>query len=110
MKDKKRGFWLLLLIFGFLAIFSLAVNWAVTEPGDPEIGMSMGGMMNRHHLGQLTPQQLLASEIEPHAVSIATDQPVSPLIAAMGFISTLIVFLALPLMLGGAVMLAILWY
>lgn len=100
----------MLLVFGLLTVTSLSVSWVLTTPGNPEAGLSMGGMMNRHHIDLLTPERLLAIRPEPHTGSLESGGQVTPLVAAMGFISTFTVFLAVPLLLGGAVMLTILWY
>lgn len=112
MKDKKKGFWILLLIFSLLAVALLSVNQLTMDSSAMgDMDLSMGGMMKKHHINKLNAVDLLRSSFEPHGMATMDGHhPLNQLMNSMSFVTTIIVYLALPLLLGGATFLLVLWY
>ena len=112
MNDKKKGFWILLLIFGLLAVALLSVNQLTMDSSAMgDMDLSMGGMMKKHHISKLNAVDLLRSSFEPHGMgNMDGHHPLNQLMNSMSFFTTIIVYLALPLLLGGATFLLVLWY
>lgn len=109
MKDKKKGFWLLTIIFGLLAMSALMVNLLTVTPGEDE-GISMGGMMKAHHAENLKPGDLLKLSESDHSMnSNQGHHEVTPVMQNIAFFTTIIIFLLLPFLLGGTVLLLVLW-
>lgn len=113
MNDKHRSFWILLLVFGLLTIGGLMINQSNQSGAMGEMmSMSMGGMMKQMHASNLTVAELLQSSYESHGMSMedsAGHHEIPPLLQSLGFLSTMTIFILLPLILGGAALLLVLW-
>jgi len=107
MKDKKKSFWLLLILFSAITLAIIVNN---QFQGGSDMGLSMAGMMKNHHTSQLKPADLLKPMVEDHGMGdLQGHHEPNPLMASVGFITTVIIFIAIPLLLGGTVMLIVLW-
>lgn len=109
---KKRHFWHLAFIFGALIVITLVLLWS--SPQGEQAGAmdsSMGNMMKQMHLTNVTIYDLL----ENHEQSSSMDamhshhQNQLPVIFKFNFLSTSIIFLLLPFIIGGTIILAVVW-
>lgn len=117
MFDKKKlNFWRLAFLFGGLPIIVLFLLW--NSPQQPKAQMmdnSMGNMMKQMHVSQITiydllkngemqnPMQSQMSEMSSH------HQKQAAIIFKLNFLSTTIIFFLLPLIIGGSIILTIVW-
>ncbi|MHB8170739.1 MAG: hypothetical protein ACYDG6_04255 [Thermincolia bacterium] len=107
MNDKKKSFWILLIFFSILALAVMVINQSAGDSG--EMGLSMGGMM-KMHTNQLKAADLLKPGPVDHGMGdISNHHNIEPLVASLGFLTTVVIFVGLPLLLGGAVLLMVLW-
>jgi hypothetical protein len=108
--DKKQSFWILLILFGLLTLSGLVINQVNGESTMQDMGLSMGGMMKMHAAG-LEPSTLLKFGFESHGMDNFMDghHELPPLIASLSFLTTITVFIFVPLLIGGAVLVLILW-
>lgn len=110
MKDKKSSFWILLLFFGVFTLAGLISNQTSQDSGSGEMSLSMGGMMKKHHVSGLRPADLLKPIVEDHGMEdMAGHHELTPLMGSLAFLSTTTVLIFLPLLIGGAVLLLVLW-
>lgn len=113
MKDRYRSFWILLILFGLLTIAGLMINQSAQSGSMGDMmSMSMGGMMKQMHASNLTVAELLQSAYESHGMSMgdmAGHHEIPPLLQSIGFLSTVTIFILLPLILGGTALLLVLW-
>lgn len=110
MRDKKISFWILLIFFGLLILAGLALNSGNSSGDIAMMGLSMGGMMKVHHIGQINPADLLKPIVEDHGMGdTAGHHWLGPLLESVAFLTTITVFLLVPLLLGGAVLLIVMW-
>lgn len=121
MFDKKKlNFWRLALGFAGLTLITLMFLW--TGPLSPKAQMmdgSMGKMMAEMHAGNLTIYDFFIDiapeeheEHEEHEAQEAENhhEDASSMMRRMNFWTTATVFLLLPLILGGAIVLTIVWF
>lgn len=114
MADKKKGFWILVVLFGLLAL--MGVLRAVVEGShmtahDASMGTTMGSMMVREHGSHLTVAQLLkASEGQGAMAAMAQHHNPPQVITVISDLSTASIYVLLPFVLGGVAMLLVLWY
>lgn len=114
MFDKKKvNFWRLSLIFTGLAITVLLLLWNSPQENKASMmGNSMGNMMKQMHIpSNITVYDLLNQGEQQSGMGQMHSQHggQSPAIFKLNFISTGLIFLLLPFILGGAVYLAIVW-
>ena len=117
MFDKKKlNFWRLAFVFAGLTIIMLF--WLWNSPQQPKARMmndSMGNMMKQMHVSNITIYDLLKNgEIQSKVKAQMSEmhshhQGQAPIIYKLNFISTSVIFLLLPLIIGGSVILAIVW-
>lgn len=113
-EKKKLNFWRLAVGFAGLTLIILMLLW--TGPQEPKAQMmdsSMGKMMVEMNAGNFTiydffmdvaPTEHEAEEGQSH------HEDASPTLRSINFWTTATVFLLLPLILGGAIALAIVWF
>lgn len=106
MLNKKLSFWILFAVFSLMTVTSLSAS----RPNhvNSEMGLSMGGEM-KHHASGLTPSELINLKYEKHMDVSEGTHDFPPLISSLSFLTTLTVFMFLPLVIGGAVLLLVLW-
>lgn len=110
MRDKKRSIWILIIFFGLLILAGLALNSGNSTGDMAMMGLSMGGMMKVHHTGQINPADLLKPIKEDHGMGDTTGHHLlAPILESIAFLTTITVFLFIPLLLGGAALLIVLW-
>jgi len=116
MFDKKKlNFWRLTVIFmGFIVISLMALWLAPQGKKATMMNVSMGNMAKDMHLSNITIYDLVDNpETEEDTQSDLTDSAEhhseTSGIKTMGIITTLIIFGLLPLLLGGSIILAIVW-
>ena len=117
MFDKRKlNFWRLAFLFTGFAIITLFLLW--NSPQEKQAQMmdgSMGNMMKQMHVSNITIYDLLGkggrqgqmeeqmSEMHSH------HQGQAPIIYKVNYLSTALIFLLLPLIIGGSIILAIVW-
>ncbi len=110
---KKLNFWR--LSFGFLGFTLITLMFLWLGPEEPKSQMmtgSMGKMMTEMHTQNLTVYDFFANSVpEDHTAGEAQNHHESASNAqrTVNFLTTAAVFLLLPLILGGAIVLAIVW-
>ncbi|MCX7922263.1 MAG: hypothetical protein N3B21_09675 [Clostridia bacterium] len=114
MFDKKKlNFWRLAFIFTGFTVLVLVYLW--NSPQEPKAMMmdgSMGNMMKQMHVTNMTIYDLLTSEKEKQASMSemhSHHQGQSSVIFKLNFLTTGIIFLLLPFIIGGSIILAIVW-
>jgi hypothetical protein len=118
MFDKKKlNFWRLSLGFGGLVLIALMFLWS--GPQEPKAQMmtgSMGNMMADMHGKNITiydffvdvaPEEHSSGQADNHE-SHHEDAPSA--MRTANFLTTAIIFLLLPVILGGSIALAIVWF
>lgn len=117
MFDKKKlNFWRLAFLFAGLVITILFLLWSSPQENQAQMmNGSMGNMMKQMHVSNITISGLLGkggqeaqvgeimSEMHSH------HQGQTPIIYRLNYLSTAVVFLLLPLIVGGSIVLAIVW-
>ncbi len=111
-EKKKMNFWRLSFIFIGFIVITLTILWS--SPQEPDAQMmsgSMGNMMKEMHTDNITIYDLLGTESQKEQMGDMQShhQEQSATIVSMSFLSTAIIFLLLPLIIGGAIILAIVW-
>lgn len=113
MFDKsKLNFWRLVFIFGGLIAVVLGVLWSSQrEPDSQMMNSNMGSMMKSEHLKNTTIYDLLKNPIQENQMGETQNhhQSQATNIVNLSFISTAVIFLLLPFIIGGAITLMILW-
>ena len=109
---KKLNFWRLVFIFSGIVIIALFFEW--TSPQKEKASMmtqSMGNTAKGMHLSNPTIYDLLGKpEMSQQARDMSSHHPDEPTnIERMGVLTTIIIFGLLPFIIGGAVVLAIVW-
>lgn len=113
---KKLHFWRLAFIFGGFAIITLLLLWS--SPQEPKAQMmtnSMGNTMSQMHVSNITIYDLLRNENMQEQSQGQTDSSSShhegqaAAIVKLNFLTTAVIFLLLPLIIGGSIILAIVW-
>jgi len=117
MSDKKKiNFWRLAFIFFGLAVVTLVLLWS--SPQLPKAQMmdgSMGNMMKQMHVASKTIYDLFSTENgqsqmkESMKEMHSHHQGQSPVVYNLNILSTAIIFILLPFIIGGAVILTIVW-
>lgn len=117
MFDKKKlNFWRLTFIFLGLVITTLFFLW--NSPQEPKAQMmtdSMGNMMKQMHISNLTIYDLLTngegqSQTQNQSNNASNHhQGQEDGITKLNFLTTAIIFILLPFIIGGAIILAIVW-
>lgn len=117
MFDKKKlHFWRLAFIFGGFTIIILFLLWS--SPQEPKAQMmtsSMGNTMAQMHVSNITIYDLLKSGNMQKQSQSQTDSMSShhasqaPIVVTLNFLTTVLIFLLLPLIIGGSIILAIVW-
>jgi hypothetical protein len=113
MFDKKKiNFWRLAFIFTALIVMILVFEW--NSPQEKKAQMmdkSMGSMMNQMHVTNATIYDLFSKNDNQGSMNeMSSHHPgQSEMIFKLNFISTAIIFFLLPLIIGGAIILGIVW-
>ncbi|MDF2941698.1 MAG: hypothetical protein K0S01_556 [Herbinix sp.] len=118
MFDKKKlNFWRLAVIFMGVIVISLSSLWLSPQGTKATMmNVSMGNMAKDMHLSNITIYDLVdnpETETETETQTDKTDstehhsEPSDT--KSMGIITTLIIFSLLPLLIGGSIILAIVW-
>lgn len=109
---KKMHFWRLVFIFGALILITLFLLWS----GGPVqkasmMESSMAGMMQSMHLSNITIYSLFDAMETQQEISASESQQLSqePGIYQMSILTTSIIFILLPFIIGGAIILGIVW-
>jgi hypothetical protein len=115
--DKKKiNFWRLAFIFTGLTIVTLVLLWS--SPQFPKAGSmdgSMGNMMKDMHVSSKTIYDLFATEKGQNQMKESMKemhshhQGQAPVIYKLNFLSTAIIFFLLPFIIGGTIILTIVW-
>ena len=111
-EKKKLNFWRLAYFFIGLSAIVLFLLWSKPYEAPAQMmGSSMGNMMKDMHVTSSTIYDLFTksenssqmNEMHKH------HQEQSPIVYKMNFLSTAIIFLLLPFIIGGAIILTIVW-
>lgn len=117
MLNKKLNFWRLAIIFAGITAITLMLLWSFPqEPQAQMMDTSMGNMMKGMQDKNLTIYDLFdAPEAQSeqsqagHGGDTLSHHQNQSVMVSLNFLSTAIIFLLLPLIIGGAIMLAIAW-
>ena len=116
MFDKKKlNFWRLTVIFMGVIVISLSSLWLSPQGTKATMmNVSMGNMAKNMHLSNITVYDLVDTpETEAETQSDSTDSTEHHSeksgTKTLGIITTLIIFGLLPLLIGGSIILAIVW-
>lgn len=120
MDKKKLAFWRLAAVFGSIAILMLFFLWNSPNAPKSEVqsGMmasSMGNMMKSKNLKNITIYDLFGGETmndRMASMSMSTmshSDNMDVIKYKVGFWGTIMIFLLLPFIIGGTVILAIIW-
>lgn len=115
MFDKKKlNFWRLAVIFmGLIVISLLSLSFSPQGTKATMMNVSMGSMAKSMHLSNATVYDLVNTpEAETQATSTESadhHEDEASGTKTMGVITTLIIFSLLPLIIGGSIILAIVW-
>lgn len=118
MLDKKKyHFWQLALIFGAITVLALAASYGFARGRKATMmGQSMGNMMQGMHLRDITIGDLVRrQEMDETAWSTQPQgmeshhQSTGSMLESMHQLTTSVIIVLLPLILGGVIFLAILW-
>jgi hypothetical protein len=113
---KKLNFWRLAFLFGGLTIITLFLLW--NSPQQPKAQMmqdSMGNMMKQMHVSNIKIYDLLKNgEMQNQSQGQTNEmgshhQNQASVVYKLNFLSTAIIFFLLPLIIGGSIILAIVW-
>ncbi|MFZ5986444.1 MAG: hypothetical protein ACOYWZ_04870 [Bacillota bacterium] len=114
--NKKIIFWRLSFIFLGLTITALILLWSSPQrPKADNMNSSMGNMMKQMHVAGNTIYNLLIKENgqsqmrESMREMHSHHQGQTTVIRNLNFLSTAVIFLLLPFIIGGAVILTIVW-
>lgn len=109
MNGKKRSFWILSAFFGLMIIAGLVINFSTIGESMSMMGTSMGGMM-KMHAANVKPADLLTGETEDHGMGdMSGHHELPPIMQSLSFFTTLTIFMMIPLLLGGVMLLVVLW-
>lgn len=113
MFDKKKlNFWRLALLYTGATILILFFLWSSPyKPNSQMMDSSMGNMMKTMHLSNITISDLIGNQRVEQSTSEMDShhEDKSSSIYNMGIVTTSIIFLLLPLIIGGTIILAIVW-
>ena len=109
---KKMHFWRLVLLFGALILITLFLLWSNAPM--QKAGMmdsSMGNMMKSMHLSNITIYNLFDTMNSQQEMSAMKSHHLNraPVIYQLSFLTTSIIFILLPFIIGGAILLGIVW-
>jgi len=114
MFDKrKNNFWRLTFIFLGLTIFILVLLW--NSPQSPKAQMmdsSMGNMMKQMHVGSKTIYELFGTKSGQNSMNESMSshhQDKTSMMYRLNFVSTAVIFFLIPFIIGGAIILTIVW-
>lgn len=113
MFDKKKlNFWRLALLYLGATILILFFLWSSPyKPNSQMMDSSMGNMMKTMHLSNITIYDLMRNEGAEQSSNEMDShhQDKSSSVYNMGIMTTSIIFLLLPFIIGGTIILAIVW-
>ena len=112
MFKKKTNFWRLAFIYAGLVIATLFLLWS--SPREPNAQMmtgSMGNMMKDMHINGTTIYSLLDRPEQQNQMGdmLSHHQNQEPIVIKLNFLLTALIFILLPLIIGGSIILAIVW-
>lgn len=115
IKSKKRSFWLLTIVFAGITMVALQMEWSSFRgPESTMMNQSMGNMMRQEHLGNTTLPHLLAYNAPENMAGQSSGHSnhhgeTDRMMFGINRVTTVVIFSLIPLILGGAVMLAVIW-
>ncbi|MNC20324.1 hypothetical protein D3C75_682690 [compost metagenome] len=115
LSKQKRPFWQLCSVFGVIVGLVLALSWGNRTEEVAQMNHSMADMMKDEHLGNATVKDLFSFEASDSAVVAADNSEHTRHHIQEGklytthIVTTALLVLTLPMILAGAVFLAIVW-
>lgn len=109
---KKINFWRLAFIFTGITIFTLVFLWSSPyKPKETSVNVNMSNMMTDEHLSNTAIKDLFKNEDQQNEMDdmISHHQNQSNFIFKLNFFTTAVIFLLLPLIIGGSIILFIIW-
>lgn len=111
MGPNKKGFWVLVVVFGLLTLLGLVKAYLEgpnSAKHDVAMGSTMGQMMLKNH--KVTIDSLLSPPENPEQVAaMAQSHTPAPLIKILSDFSTASIYMMLPVLMGGVATLLVLW-
>lgn len=116
LNKKKLNFWRLAFLFAGLAIITLVLLWNSPQEKQAQImNGSIGNMMKQMHVSNITLYDLLVKGRQQGQMAEQMNemhshhQDQTPIIYKLNYLSTALIFLLLPLIIGDSIILAIVW-
>ncbi len=112
LRKKKLYFWRLAFIFAAFVVITLVLLWSQPQAvNSAMMNESMGDTMKSMHASNITIYNLFArAEIQDKMQEMHSHhQNQATLVYKLHFLTTSTVFLLLPLIIGGSIILAIVW-
>ena len=109
---KKMYFWRLAFIFTGITILTLTLLWSSPNmPTKSLKNVNMSDMMKKEHAGNTTIYTLFKNKEQSSEMDemVSHHQDQTELIIKANFLTTAITFLSLPFIIGGSVLLSIVW-
>lgn len=114
MFDKKKlHFWRLAFIFTGITIVILFMLWSSPQQGKAAMmGGTMGSMMKSMHVSNIRIYDLLSKPDHTELMNQMNQQHrgQAPIIYKLSFITTALIFILLPFIIGGTIILALVWF
>jgi hypothetical protein len=110
---KKLNFWRLSFIFIGITVLILFMLWSSPQAGKAAMmNTSMGNMMKSMHVSNIYIYDLFGQSEHPQQMAgmnqMHTNQ--APIIYKLSFVTTSIIFILLPFIIGGTIILALVWF
>ena len=114
MFDKKKlNFWRLAFIFTGITVIILFMLWSSPQSGKASMmDSSMGNMMKSMHVSNIDIYDLFGKAENSEQMNQMTQMhsSQSPIIYKLSFVTTSIIFILLPFIIGGTIILALVWF
>lgn len=114
MFDKKKlNFWRLAFIFIGITVLILFMLWSSPQTNKASMmDSSMGNMMKSMHVSNIKIYDLFSISDDTEQMNQMTQMHSNqaPIIYKLSFLTTSIIFILLPFIIGGTIILALVWF
>ena len=106
---RKQGFWLLVIVFSLIAMFTVLNGENRGEKIVKEMDGTMGFMMKRDHAAGKTLGDLFNTALPSKPQSMGMQHSATPFLKAVDLTGSAAILLLFPLIAGASVLMIILW-
>jgi multisubunit Na+/H+ antiporter MnhB subunit len=110
--SKKLNFWRLSFVFIGITVLILFMLWSLPQESKATMmNTSMGNMMKTMHVSNINVPDLLSQSEYPEQMAAMNQMHSNqaPIIYKLSFITTSLIFILLPFIIGGTIILALVW-